>query len=57
MREGQQEDFERVHKGGVNNRPEGEQGDSAVKLGGSSGYWSHEPQGLWESTTGDSDLR
>lgn len=49
MREGQQEDFERVHKGEVNNRPEGEQGDSAVKLGGSNGYWSHEPQGLWES--------
>ena len=48
MREGQQEDFERVHKGEVNNRPEGEQGDSAVKLGGSNGYWSHEPQGLWE---------
>lgn len=49
MREGQREEFERVHKGGVTNRPEGEQGGSALKLRGNNGYWSHEPQGLWES--------
>lgn len=56
MREGQREEFERVHKGGVGHRPEGEQGGSALKLRKNNGYgWSHEPKDCG-SRKQDSDL-